>query len=154
MAMHHLLIVLLISSIVYVASSSTTNSTVDSTTATAYDILEQNKLPRGLLPLGVKSYVLHEGALEVTLPGKCDFKVTLAGKQYTIRYDSTVGGVIRPGSLTQVYGARIQLAYDWPAFDQVDRVGDQIKIHVSDNTFSQTQSFPVSNFGQSRKCNT
>ncbi|CAM0875053.1 unnamed protein product [Alopecurus aequalis] len=154
MATQHLLIVLLVASILHATSSATTNLTVDATSATAYDILEQNKLPRGLLPLGVKSYVLHEGAMEVTLPGKCDFKVTLAGKQFTIRYDSTFGGVIRPGSLTQVYGVRIQLAYDWPAFDHVDRVGDQFNIHASDNNFSQTQSFPVSNFAQSRKCST
>ncbi|KAM0826404.1 hypothetical protein ACQ4PT_068901 [Festuca glaucescens] len=150
MDMQHLLFALLIASVLHAASC---DSTVDATTATAYDILEQNNLPRGLLPLGVKSYVLHQGAMEVTLPGLCDFNVTLAGQQYTIRYDRTVGGVIRPGSLTQVYGARIQLAFDFPAFDQVDRVGDQLKIHGGDNNFFKTMSFPVSNFAQSHKCN-
>jgi hypothetical protein len=151
MAMHHLLPVLLLVCILHVASL--TNSTVDATAATTYDILAQNNLPRGLLPLGVKSYVLHQGAMEVTLPGLCDFNVTLAGQQYMIRYDSTVGGVIRPGSLTQVYGARIQLAFDFPAFDQVDRVGDQIFIHGGDNNLFKNMSFPVSSFTQSHRCN-
>uniref|UniRef100_A0ACD5WDH0 Uncharacterized protein n=1 Tax=Avena sativa TaxID=4498 RepID=A0ACD5WDH0_AVESA len=153
--MHHLLlvVVLLIASTLHAASSVTTNSAVDATSATAYDILEQNNLPRGLLPLGVKSYVLRQGAIEVTLPGLCDFNVTLAGQQYIIRYDPTVGGLIRPGSLTQVYGARIQLAFDFLAFDQVDRVGDQISLHGGDNKFFKNKSFPVSNFAQSHKCN-
>jgi hypothetical protein len=91
--------------------------------------------------------------MEVTLPGLCDFNVTLAGEQYMIRYDSTVGGVIRPGSLTQVYGVRIQLAFDFPAFDQVDRVGDQIWIHGGDNNLFKNMSFPVNSFAQSHKCN-
>jgi hypothetical protein len=44
-------------------------------------LLEQNNLPRGLLPLGVKSYVLHEGTIEVTLPGECNFFAPIGGDQ-------------------------------------------------------------------------
>jgi hypothetical protein len=59
MAMQHLLLLVLVASILRAASSTTANVTVDAAGATAYDILEQNKFPRGLLPLGVKSYVLN-----------------------------------------------------------------------------------------------
>ena len=37
-------------------------------TGTAYDILDKNNLPHGLLPQGVQSYVLNpHGKLEVTI---------------------------------------------------------------------------------------
>jgi hypothetical protein len=149
MAMHHLLLVVLVASILQATSSTTANSTADAASATAYDILEQNQLPRALLPLGVKSYVLHEGVLTVTLPGECNFFLTLGGDQYHFKYGSSIGGVIKPGSITEVHGVRVFVKSEWLGFAGVKRVGDQLTLDVQGNL----QTFPVSSFTQSPKCN-
>ncbi|KAM0873976.1 hypothetical protein ACQ4PT_037716 [Festuca glaucescens] len=149
MAMHHLLVLVLVASILHGASSTTANLTVDAASATAYDILEQNMFPRALLPLGVKSYVLHEGVLVVTLPGECNFFLTLGADQYHFKYGSTVGGVIKPGSITQVHGVRVFVKSEWLGFAAVERVGDQLTFDLQGNS----QTFRVSSFTQSPKCN-
>ncbi|KQJ92984.1 hypothetical protein BRADI_3g02044v3 [Brachypodium distachyon] len=128
MAIQHLLLTVLVASILHAASSA----------PTAYDVLEQNNLPRGLLPQGVQSYVLHGGDLGVTLPN-----------QYKFRYDKAVGGVIQSGSLTKVYGVRVQVEFAWLGFNQVQRVGDQLNLHLE----TSTVPFPVSAFAQSPRCN-
>ncbi|XP_071674364.1 uncharacterized protein [Lolium perenne] len=148
MAMQHILLLVFIASILHAASSTSSNSTIDGTTVTAYDILEQNNLPRGLLPLGVESYVLHEGTIEVTLPGECNFFVPIGGDQYKFRYGSKVGGVIKSGSLTQVYGTRFQAVSEWLGFNTVERVGDQLTIQAQ----ALAKSFPASAFANSPKC--
>ncbi|XP_024316380.1 uncharacterized protein LOC112271476 [Brachypodium distachyon] len=139
MAIQHLLLTVLVASILHAASSA----------PTAYDVLEQNNLPRGLLPQGVQSYVLHGGDLGVTLPNVCEFSVSVAGKQYKFRYDKAVGGVIQSGSLTKVYGVRVQVEFAWLGFNQVQRVGDQLNLHLE----TSTVPFPVSAFAQSPRCN-
>ena len=54
----HFLLVVLVASILHVSYATT-----------AYDVLEKNNLPRGLLPNGVKSYILKpDGKIEATLP--------------------------------------------------------------------------------------
>ncbi|KAL6885573.1 hypothetical protein ACP4OV_010352 [Aristida adscensionis] len=139
--------------ILHAVSMTATTSAANLTAAgapTVYDVLQQNNLPQGLLPQGVQSYVLHDGgALEVTLPGECNFFVTIAGKQYKFRYQSTVNGIIRSGSISRVSGVSMQVAFAWLGFNQVDRVGDQIKIQLE----KSTQTFPVSAFSQSPSCN-
>ncbi|KAL6650248.1 hypothetical protein ACP70R_009173 [Stipagrostis hirtigluma subsp. patula] len=135
--------------IVSSTATASANLTADST-ATVYDVLQQNNLPRGLLPLGVQSYALHAGgALQVTLPGECNFGVTIAGKQYKFRYQRSVSGVIQPGSISRVSGVSVQVAFAWLGFNKVDLVGDQLKIQLE----TSTQSFPVQAFSQSPRCN-
>ena len=54
----HFLLVVLVASILHVSYATT-----------AYNVLEKNNLPRGLLPNGVKSYILKpDGKIEATLP--------------------------------------------------------------------------------------
>ncbi|KAL6840209.1 hypothetical protein ACP4OV_030019 [Aristida adscensionis] len=117
---------------------------------TAYDILNENNLPRGLLPLGVSSYVhSSDGKLEVTLRRECDFFVTIAGDQYKFRFARTIGGIVQPGSIREAYGADIQVKFAWIGINQVDRAGDQLKIQAQ----SFKLSFPVSSFSESPSCN-
>ncbi|OEL38782.1 hypothetical protein BAE44_0000199 [Dichanthelium oligosanthes] len=154
MAKQHLILVVtaLMASMVYAASAETTtsaNTTLDAT-GTAYDVLQQNNLPQGLLPLGVQSYALHAGgALEVTLPGECNFFVTVAGKRFKFRYASKVSGVIKSGSISSVSGVRFQAGFAWLGFNQVTRDGNNLNIQFE----KSTQSFPVSAFAQSPRCN-
>ena len=142
MANQHLLLIVFIASILQAATSDT-----------AYDLLEKNNFPRALLPQGVKSYVNHDGgAVEVTLPASCDFNVTVAGGSHKIRFDSIVSGVIRPGSITQLGGVRIQFEWDFLAFHPVQPVGDTLRFTGSEHAATFDQSFPVSNFVQSPRC--
>ncbi|KAF8647654.1 hypothetical protein HU200_065291 [Digitaria exilis] len=152
MAKQHLLLaVVLVASILHHAATSEAIRPANSTDAatTVYDVLEQNNLPRGLLPLGVKSYVLHPGGgLEVTLPSECNFAVAVAGKQFTFRYGTSVSGVIKSGSISRVNGVRVQVEFAWLGFNQVTRAGNQLTIELE----KSTQSFPVSAFAQSPRC--
>jgi hypothetical protein len=145
-------VALMAASILQAVSSTATNSanlTGDDVAKTAYDVLELNNLPRGLLPLGVKSYVLHPGgAFQVILPGECNFFVTVAGKQFKFRFESTVSGIIKSGSISRVSGVSIQVEFAWLGINQVSRAGDQLNIQLE----KSTQSFPVSAFAQSARC--
>ena len=139
-----LLAIAVVASIVHAATSQTDAAT------TVYDVLQQYNLPRGLLPLGVQSYALHPGgALEVTLPGECNFFVTVAGKQFKFRYDRSVSGIIKSGSISRFSGVRLQVEFAWLGFNQVTRAGNEINIQLE----KSTQSFPVSAFAQSPRCN-
>lgn len=153
MAKQHVLIVVVVASIFHAATASSAEATPDNLTAdaaaTVYDVLAHNNLPRGLIPQGVRSYTLQpDGALEVNLPGECNFAVTVAGKQFKFRYGAKVNGVIKSGSISRVSGLRMQVAFAWLGFNQVERAGDQIKIQLE----TSTQSFPVSAFSQSPHC--
>ncbi|KAF8647657.1 hypothetical protein HU200_065294 [Digitaria exilis] len=147
-----ILAIALIASMIFAASADTTtsaNTTLDDAAGSAYDVLGQNNLPRGLLPLGVQSYTLHAGgAFGVTFPGECNFFVTIAGKQFKFRYASRVSGIIKPGSISSMSGARIQAGFAWLGFNQVSREGNLLNIQLE----KSTQSFPMSAFSQSPKC--
>uniref|UniRef100_A0ACD5WR77 Uncharacterized protein n=1 Tax=Avena sativa TaxID=4498 RepID=A0ACD5WR77_AVESA len=149
MAMQHLLLVVLMASVLLTVSSTTANLTVDAASATAYDILVQNNFPRGLLPLGVKSFQLHEGVLEVTFPGECNFFITLGADQFHFKYGSTVTAVIKPGSITKAHGVRVFVKSEFLGFEGVERAGDKLTFDLQ----GMQQSFPVSSFTQSPKCN-
>nr|XP_025879694.1 uncharacterized protein LOC112938243 [Oryza sativa Japonica Group] len=111
---HRLLLIVLAASILHTASS-----------ATVYDVLQQNNLPRGLIPQGVTSYVLHpDGHLEVTLPGECNFAITVGGSPYKFRFDSKF------------------------AIVQVDQAGNQLTFNVGTSSIS----FPISDFTSSPVC--
>ena len=109
----------------------------------------KNNLPRGLLPNGVKSYTLNpEGKFEVTLPRECDFPLTYGGQEFKFRFATTVGGVIKSGSIHEVYGVSVQIKFGWLGLRQVDRAGDQLTLQVQ----QFLQSFPVSAFSVSPSC--
>jgi len=146
-------IVLMAASILQAVSATATTSanlTGDDAAKTAYDVLEQNNLPRGLLPLGVKSYVLHSGGgFEVTLPGECNFFVTVAEKPIKFRFDSSVSGTIKSGSLSRLSGAKILVEFALRGFNQVNRAGNLLNFHLEN---SIVRSFPASAFAQSVNC--
>ncbi|CAN6201456.1 unnamed protein product [Urochloa humidicola] len=148
----HILLVILVSCILHVGYATLGTTSVNLTagaTATAYDILEKNNLPRGLLPTGVQSYALNpDGKFEVTLAAECDFPITFGGQEFKFRFDSTVGGVIQGGSIHEVYGVRVQIKFGFLGLRQVDRAGDQLTLQVQ----QFTQSFPVSAFAVSPSC--
>jgi len=133
MAKQHilLLIVACIHHIAYAASLKA------AATGTAYDILDKNNLLHGLLPQGVELYVLNpDGKLEVTLARQCEIPVTFGSQQLKFRFSSTVGGVIKPGSIHEVYGVDVQIKFGWLGIRQVDRAGDQLTFQAKQFTQS------------------
>ncbi|RCV32539.1 LOW QUALITY PROTEIN: hypothetical protein SETIT_7G011100v2 [Setaria italica] len=146
----HFLLIVLVAAILHVAYATAATTSVNLTAdaaAMAYDILEKNNLPRGLLPKGVQSYNLNlDGKIEVTLPGECDFPITFG--DFKFRFASTVGGVIQAGSIHEVYGVRVQIKFGWLGIRQVDRAGDQLTLQVQ----QFTQKFPTSAFAVSPSC--
>ncbi|CAD6264361.1 unnamed protein product [Miscanthus lutarioriparius] len=117
---------------------------------TAYDVLEQNNLPQGLFPLGIQSYELNAGgAFEVTLPGECNFFVTFAENKIKFRFDSSVSGTIKSGSLSRLSGAKILVEFALRGFNQVNRAGNLLNFHLEN---SIVRSFPASAFAQSVNC--
>uniref|UniRef100_A0A0D9XQP7 Uncharacterized protein n=1 Tax=Leersia perrieri TaxID=77586 RepID=A0A0D9XQP7_9ORYZ len=141
-----LLAAILAASLILLHATTTAAMNMNSTAATAYEVLEQHGLPRGILPEGVESYVLRpDGAMEVTLAAgrECDFFVAIAGEKYKIRYGATVGGVIGDGSVREVYGVRMQVKFAWLGFNGVRRRsgagGEELELQVQEFT----QSFPV-----------
>uniref|UniRef100_A0A0D9VUU7 Xylanase inhibitor C-terminal domain-containing protein n=1 Tax=Leersia perrieri TaxID=77586 RepID=A0A0D9VUU7_9ORYZ len=121
------------------------------TATTVYDVLQQNNLPRGLVPQGVQSYTYQQsdGHLEAKLAGQCDFFVSIAGKQFKFRFFPTFGAVIKPSSLTEVYGVSFQAEFAWIGISQVKLDGDQLTFQTPEFT----QSFPVGGFAVSPICN-
>ena len=73
-------------------------------------------------------------SFEVTLPRECDFPITLGGQEFKFRFATTVGGVIRSGSIHEVYGVRVQIKFGWLGLRQVDRAGDQLTLQVQQFT--------------------
>uniref|UniRef100_A0A0D9VUU5 Uncharacterized protein n=1 Tax=Leersia perrieri TaxID=77586 RepID=A0A0D9VUU5_9ORYZ len=72
----------------------------------------------------------------------------VAGTQYKFRFGSKFVGLIKPGSISERNGVRVQVKWAWLGIFQVDRVGDQLNFKVG----SGTVSFPVSAFTNSPTC--
>ncbi|CAM0871564.1 unnamed protein product [Alopecurus aequalis] len=113
---------------VVLMASMSSNLMVDAASATAYDILEQNKAPTGPPAAG---------------------REVVGSDQYHFKYGSTVGGVIKPGSITQVNGVRVFVKTEWLGFAGVQRAGDKLVFDLQGNSLP----FPASSFTESPKCN-
>ncbi|CAN6380979.1 unnamed protein product [Urochloa humidicola] len=121
-----------------------------STRPTAYEMLERYKLPRGILPQGVKRYVLrHDGSFEVFFSGAggCEFRVGEGGR-YLLRYERRIAGTARAGSIRDLHGVSVKVFFVWLGITEVDRAGDQLSFHVG----PLAASFPLRKFAVSPRC--
>jgi hypothetical protein len=77
---------------------------------TAYDILGDYNLPKGLLPKGVVGYSLDTttGKFSAFWNGTCSF--SLEGS-YQLRYKSTINGYISKGRLSRLEGVSVKLFF-------------------------------------------
>ncbi|XP_039822602.1 uncharacterized protein LOC120684796 [Panicum virgatum] len=126
-------------------------------------MLERYKFSRGILPQGVRRYVLHpdqgsqyrskfrenpdpDGSFEVFFQGGgCEFRV---GGRYLLRYESRIAGTARAGSIRGLQGVSVKVLFLWLGIDEVDRAGDQLSFHVG----PLAASFPLRKFAQSPRC--
>ncbi|PNT63822.1 LOW QUALITY PROTEIN: hypothetical protein BRADI_4g21520v3 [Brachypodium distachyon] len=149
MAMNQLFLLLLVAAASIVASSAT-NTTSNSTapSPTAYEMLGKYGFPPGILPQGVRHYVLHpDGSFNVSLPGDCEIKV--AG--YTLR--SIIHGNIKSLLISELDGLSFKLVIQSVGgnlgVSEVKREGDDLRFQAG----VVSKSFPFSDFAVSRRCN-
>ncbi|KAK3120281.1 hypothetical protein QOZ80_9AG0684940 [Eleusine coracana subsp. coracana] len=144
-----LLVVTIVASVLLTASSATTTSSINTTaeaSASVYDVLVKNNLPRGLIPKGVKSYTLTPaGKLDVILSGTCNVGI----QNYKLQFADSLTGVIHSGSISQLGGLSLNVKYAWLGINRVERAGNQITLFVQN---SSTVKLPVSSFAQSPSC--
>ncbi|KAG2561106.1 hypothetical protein PVAP13_8KG139600 [Panicum virgatum] len=119
----------------------------NSSTQTAYDMLEQYNLTRGVLPEGVTGYVLRpDGSFEVYLQGDCN--IHAANMQ--IKYSSRIAGNIQVQSIRGLEGVKVEMMLVWISVTQVTRTDDQLNFFAG----PISKSFPIGNFAKSPKCDT
>ncbi|CAM0144668.1 unnamed protein product [Urochloa decumbens] len=146
MAKSHLVHLLL-----FLAAAAAAAATGNSTTPTAYEMLERYKLPRGILPQGVERYVLRpdDGSFEVFFSGAggCEFSVGEGGR-YLLHYERRIAGTARAGSITALQGVSVKVFFVWLGITEVDHTGDQLSFRVG----PLAASFPLRKFAESPRC--
>ncbi|KAF9669896.1 hypothetical protein SADUNF_Sadunf13G0012200 [Salix dunnii] len=98
---------------------------------TAYEILGDYNLPKGLLPKGVVGYSLD----------------TTTGS-YQLRYKSTIKGYISKGRLSRLEGVSVKLFFIWVDIIDVTRNGDDLEFSVG----IAGADFSVDNFEVCPQC--
>ncbi|KAL5993262.1 hypothetical protein ACLOJK_014185 [Asimina triloba] len=114
--------------------------------ATAYEMLEKFNFPRGILPEGVKSYVLNpDGSFQVFLDGDCKFGVEGG---YSLSYRKKITGKVSFASLKELKGVSVKVLFVWLNIDQVSTGNGELAFYVG----PLSASFPLSNFADSPQC--
>ncbi|XP_010275026.1 PREDICTED: uncharacterized protein LOC104610211 [Nelumbo nucifera] len=107
---------------------------------TAYEMLEKFNFPKGMLPRGVKGYVLHEdNRFEVFLDGDCKFEVEGG---YSLYYKRRITGRVGFGSLKDLEGVSVKYFFIWFGITEVNRGDVNLDFYVG----PMSASFPLSNF--------
>ncbi|MQL76276.1 hypothetical protein Taro_008661 [Colocasia esculenta] len=119
---------------------------------TAYEVLERYGFPRGILPEGVKSYLLRkDGTFEAYLGGYGDCNFAVAGG-YTLRYRRKITGRLDVDGPTrairELKGVRVKLFFVWLPIGDVVRGDAELRFHVG----PLWTTFPVSDFGECPRC--
>ncbi|OVA10209.1 Protein of unknown function DUF538 [Macleaya cordata] len=121
---------------------------VSAESPSAYEMLEKFNFPKGILPEGVKGYVLHEdNRFEVYLDRDCQFQVEEGG--YYLYYKKKITGTVRFGSLRDLQGVSVKILFIWLGITEVSNSGDgKLDFYVG----PMSASFPVSNFEENPQC--
>ncbi|RWW21976.1 hypothetical protein GW17_00013844 [Ensete ventricosum] len=110
-------------------------------------MLEKFDFPKGILPEGVKGYILNgDGSFEVYLSENCEF--TVEGG-YILKYGRKITGKVKSGTLTDLKGVSVKVLFAWFGINEVVRNDSDISFSVG----PLSASFPVSNFDECPRCN-
>ncbi|XP_057743424.1 uncharacterized protein LOC130961510 [Arachis stenosperma] len=112
----------------------------------AYDVLQQYGFPVGLLPKGIIGYALNKetGEFAAYMDATCSFSI----EGYTLKYKSTITGVITQGRLYNLKGVSVKILLLWLNIVEVKRDGDEIQFSVG----IASANFGVENFYESPQC--
>ncbi|KAK7269672.1 hypothetical protein RIF29_22406 [Crotalaria pallida] len=112
----------------------------------AYEVLAQYGFPPGILPKGVTGYALNRetGEFAAYLEGSCSFVI----ETYTLKYKSTITGVITNGKLSKLKGVSVKILLLWLNIVEVVRDGDELQFSVG----IASANFGVVNFLESPQC--
>ncbi|KAK7392297.1 hypothetical protein VNO78_20731 [Psophocarpus tetragonolobus] len=112
----------------------------------AYDVLMEYGFPVGLLPKGALGYSLNRetGEFAVYFEGTCSFEI----ESYTLKYKSTITGVISKGRLYNLKGVTVKVLLLWLNIVEVDLQGDDVQFSVG----IASANFGVQNFLVSPQC--
>eukprot|EP00246_Nothoceros_aenigmaticus_P009494 TRINITY_DN25054_c0_g1_i1.p1 TRINITY_DN25054_c0_g1~~TRINITY_DN25054_c0_g1_i1.p1 ORF type:complete len:163 (+),score=14.42 TRINITY_DN25054_c0_g1_i1:87-575(+) len=113
----------------------------------AYEQLERNGFPRGLLPNTVVSYSLEsDGTFSVHLAGKCSF--TIPDENLSVSYSKVISGVLKPGKLSQLSGIQVKVLFFWVSITGIQAKNDNLVFEVG----ILSAQYPVSNFYEGPDC--
>lgn len=112
----------------------------------AYDLLMEYGFPMGLLPKGAIGYSLNRetGEFAVYFDGSCSF--TIEG--YTLKYKSTITGVITNNKLYNLKGVSVKIVVLWLNIVEVRRRGNDIEFSVG----IASANFGAENFLECPQC--
>ncbi|VVA89757.1 unnamed protein product [Arabis nemorensis] len=112
----------------------------------AYEVLQKNNLPGGILPHGVVKYDLNKktGFFKVYFNSTCSFPID----SYKVKYQSTISGYLRTGRVRQLQGVSVKVLFFWVHISEVYRDGDDIDLSVG----VASEEFSVRNFENSPRC--
>ncbi|GLT60830.1 hypothetical protein SLA2020_335770 [Shorea laevis] len=119
----------------------------DDTVPSAYEVLQDNNFPVGLLPRGVTGYEINKktGEFSAYLNGSCSFSLE---NSYQIKYESTIKGVISKDRLKNLKGVSVKVFLLWLDIVEVVRDGDELQFSVG----VASADFPVENFVECPHC--
>ncbi|KFK42634.1 hypothetical protein AALP_AA1G020700 [Arabis alpina] len=112
----------------------------------AYEVLQKNNLPRGILPHGVTKYDLNQktGYFKVFFNSTCSFPID----SYKVKYQSKISGYLRTGRVRQLQGVSVKVLFFWVHIEEVYRDDDDIDFSVG----VASEEFSVRNFERSPQC--
>lgn len=122
-------------------------SSSSSNNISAYEQLERNGFPAGLLPRTVVSYTLQsDGRFAVYLSGKCSF--TVPGEKLPVSYSSVITGVLAPGRLSDLGGVQVKVLWIWWSITGIYVKNDNLVFEVG----LVSAEYPMSNFDEGLEC--
>ncbi|KAJ7555441.1 hypothetical protein O6H91_05G084700 [Diphasiastrum complanatum] len=135
--------VILCSALFFLASTATGQQQPNTT---AYELLELNGFPAGLLPHTVVSATFHSnGQFEVHLSGKCSVDVP---GEYPVSYGSRITGVLSKGRLSGLSGITVKAFFVWWSITEIFVTGQDLVFTIG----IASASYPASNFNDSPVC--
>lgn len=113
----------------------------------AYEVLQDNNFPVGLLPRGVTGYEINRktGEFSAYFNGSCSFSLE---NSYQLKYEPTIKGVISEDKLKNLKGVTVKVVFLWLEIVEVVRNGDKLQFSVG----IASAGFPVENFVECPHC--
>ncbi|KAL1216587.1 hypothetical protein V5N11_030222 [Cardamine amara subsp. amara] len=126
--------------------STTTLSVTGQKKPSAYEVLQNYSLPRGILPHGVREYELNSktGYFRFYFNSTCQFSI----ESYKVKYKSTVSGYISKGRVRRLIGVSVKMIFFWLNIGEVSRDGDDMDFSVG----VASEEFSAKYFSESPEC--